>query len=343
MKRPAGETRRFGALESGEAVEAVEIAAGDLRADVIAWGAALRDLRHAARSHPLVLGYERMEDYLAHPRYFGATAGRYANRIANGRFTLDGRAHQLERNFLGLHHLHGGTSSFASRLWTIETASPDSVTLRLVSPDGDGGYPGRVEATCRYEVHPPATLRITYEGVTDAPTILNLAHHSYFNLDGADDVLRHRLRIDASAYLPVDPTMIPTGQIAPVAGTPFDFRQARGIGDESGNEPIPYDHNFCLAHSPRPRPELAAILQGGDGGMSMEVWTTEPGLQFYDGHQLDPPVPVPGLDGRRYGMRAGLCLEPQRWPDSPNRPEFAGAVLRPGETYAQVTEFRFRA
>lgn len=332
-----GNRRQFGKLPDGQPVEAVTIGAGKLTIDVLAWGAVVRDIRFDGLDWPLVLGLETLGDYLNHSRFFGATAGRYANRIAEGRFRLDGRTYQLERNFLDRHHLHGGSASFGRRLWTIAAVSQDAVTLVLESPHGEGGYPGTVNVTCRISAVPPATLAIGYEATTSRPTVLNLAHHSYFNLDGAPDILNHRLRIDAEAYLPVDETLIPTGEIRSVEGTPFDFRQFRPVRDPA--QPVTlYDHNFCLTEKPSAEPRPCAILQG-ERGLKMTVLTTEPGVQFYDAATLD--VSVPGLGGRRYGPHAGLCLEPQRWPDSPNRPEFTDATLRPGDTYRQVSHFEF--
>ena len=332
-----GRRREFGRLPDGQSVEAVTIGSGKLSVDVLAWGAVVRDIWYEGYDWPLVLGFESMADYLGHSRFFGATAGRYANRIAEGRFELDGHTYQLERNFLERHHLHGGSDSFGQRLWTISEASENEVTLALESPDGEGGYPGTVHVTCTMSVAPPATLTIRYEGTTTAPTVLNLAHHSYFNMDGGLDILNHKLKINAEAYLPVDETLIPTGEIREVEGTPFDFRELRPIRDPSRPATL-YDHNFCLADSPSSEPRLGAVVEG-EHGLKMTVRTTEPGIQFYDASTLD--VPVPGLGGRMYGAHAGLCLEPQRWPDSPNRPEFTDAVLRPGETYRQTSLFEF--
>jgi aldose 1-epimerase len=332
-----GIRRDFGQMPDGSKIEAVKISAGRLSADILSFGAVVRDLRLQDVDHPLVLGFETLDDYLKHSRFCGATAGRYANRIAGGRFRLDGQDYQLERNFLGRHHLHGGSDSFGTRPWAFDTVGDASVVLALASPDGEGGYPGAVDVSCTIEILPPSTMRITYEAQTTAPTILNLAHHSYFNLDGSADILGHSLQIPADSYLPVDDTLIPTGEIASVSGTPFDFRKGRRIR-ASGIEPTLYDHNYCLAREPFGEPAFHAALRG-ESGIGMTLLSTEPGLQFYDGASLD--VPVPGLDGRTYGPHAGLCLEPQRWPDSPNRPEFTDATLRPGETYRQVSQFEF--
>ena len=332
-----GKRRTFGILSNGQSIEAVTIGAGKLRADIVSWGAVLRDLRLDGSDWPLVLGFQTLDDYVNHSRFFGATAGRYANRIAEGRFELDGRRFQLERNFLNRHHLHGGSTSFGTRPWSLEHVSEASVTLGLVSSEGEGGYPGEVRVTCTFEIEAPATLHVRYEALTSAATILNLAHHSYFNLDGSPDILGHALQIDAETYLPVDETLIPTGEIRSVEATPFDFRRLRPIRDPHGIA-THYDHNFCLANEPSADPRHCATLQG-ERGLTMHVSTTEPGLQFYDASTLD--VPVPGLGGRRYGAHAGLCLEPQRWPDSPNQPGFTDTTLRPDGSYRQISAFEF--
>lgn len=327
---------QFGQLADGTPVESVAIARGGLSVSIMALGAAVTDLRVGGRS--VVLGFDDLASYLAHSPYFGVIAGRHANRIAGGRFRLDGNEVQLERNDGGRNHLHGGANGFARRLWLLRESGPAHAVLALVSQDGDAGYPGRVEATARYEI-PPAgdRLRIVLEAVTDRPTLVNLATHSYFNLDGSPGIGAHLLQIEADAYLPVDGEAIPTGEVRPVAGTPFDFRRLRRIDDHGGD--VAHDHNFCLSAMPTSEPRAVARLVGQESGLAMDVLTTEPGLQFYDGYKL--AVPCPGLGGRRYGPRAGLCLEPQRWPDSPNHRHFAGAVLRPGELYRQVTEYRF--
>lgn len=327
--------REFGVLPDGRAVGEVRIAAGGLSACVIGWGAVVRDLRLDGAAHPLALGFERLEDYLAHSPHFGAIAGRCANRIAHGRFTLDGVARQLERKPGAAHHLHGGDAAqFGRRLWEMAAVAPDSVTLRLHSPDGDGGYPGAVVVTCAYHIVPPATLVVELSAVTDAPTLVNLAHHSYFNLDGGPDVRAHRLTVAADRYTPTGEDLIPLG-VAPVAGTPFDFRAGRLVG--AADSP-PYDLNLCLSDARADSPRFAARLEG-TRGVTMEVWTTEPGVQFFNAPRMD--IAAGGLEGRRYGAQAGLCLEPQVWPDAINHPDFPGVVLRPGATYRQRSEFRF--
>ena len=333
--------RPFGRLADGSEIAAVDIAGGGLSASIITWGAVLRDLRLDGHAHPLVCGFDTLPPYLEHSPHMGAIAGRVANRIGDGRFMLDGREIQVDRNVAGRHHLHGGTAAFGKRPWRLAAHSADSVTLALTSPDGDGGYPGRVEAECVYRIEAPATLTITLTATTDAPTLVNLAGHSYFNLDGAADVLGHRLRIAADRITETDADHIPTGRTLPVAGTPHDFRAMRPVLMQGASGRMLYDDNWCLSDAPADTPRFAARLEAPAGGIAMELLTTEPGLQLYDGSKVN--VPVPGLDGRRYGAACGLCLEAQRWPDAPNHPGFPSAVLRPGETYRQVTQYRFAA
>jgi aldose 1-epimerase len=334
----AGDVESFGKDADGKTVERVTLAGSALRASVISWGASVQQLWLEGHDSPLTLGFERIEDYLAHPLFYGATVGRYANRIAQGRFTIDGERFQVDTNEPSGNTLHGGGTGIWRRNWRVAEAGPDFVTLTLRDPDGAMGFPGNLDISCTYRLARPATLAIEMTAVTDAPTPCNLAHHSWFNLDdgGAGDVRDHRLRIAAAAYLPVDSGLIPTGHVVPVDGTPFDFRQARTIRNGEGTA---YDHNFCLAAARRQLAQ-AAWVQGARSGVEMEVWSTEPGLQFFDG---DAPAPeAAGLGGIRYRRHAAICLEPQIWPDSPNRPYFPQAVLRPGETYRQVTEYRFR-
>jgi len=328
----------FGHDRHGAAVTRAAIAGGRLRASVLTWGATVQQLWLDGHDRPLTLGFERMEDYLAHSLFHGAIVGRYANRIARGRFSLDGRRCEVDANEPSGHCLHGGSAGAWRRNWTLAEAGADFATLSLDDPDGAMGFPGNLAVTCTYRLLPPATLAVEFEATTDAPTLCNFAHHSWFNLDdgGAGDVLSHRLMIAAGAYLPVDPSLIPTGVVQPVDGSPFDFRQARPIADAAGQ--AAYDHNFCLAATRRPLAR-AAWVQGARSGVEMDVWTTEPGLQFFDGGA--PARAAPGLLGIRYGTHAGFCLEPQVWPDSPNRPYFPQAVLRPGETYRQRSEYRF--
>jgi aldose 1-epimerase len=281
-----------------------------------------------------VLGFRSCDEYLKHRLYMGCVVGRFANRIAEGRFSLDGTAYQLTRNENGINHLHGGVDGFSRRVWSIDAVNERAVDLVLVSPDGEEGYPGTVTARCRYSIEDGRTLRIALSAVTDAPTIVNLATHSYFNLDGADNILRHRLQIDADTYLPADSAGIPTGELRPVDGTPFDFRAMRDVRPPDA-PPQRYDNTYVLA------PSAGGIRRAArleSPATAMEIWSTEPGIQFFDGGTMRP---VPGRDGVMYRAYSGLCLEPQRFPDSPNQHGFTDCTLRPGETYRQTTEYRF--
>jgi aldose 1-epimerase len=328
---------QFGEVDGNPVFEVAIGSAAGAKAKVITWGAVLRDLVVPSPSGPrrVVLGFDAMAHYLAHSPYFGANVGRFANRISRGHFVLDGADHMLELNE-GRNTLHGGPAGFGRKLWKFAGNDASSVTLTLHSPDGDGGYPGNLDAICVYRLLEPATLRIELGAVCDAPTIVNLAHHSYFNLDGSPDVRDHELTLLAAYYTPVDGERIPTGEILSVAGTPYDFRAPRPIGRESG-----YDTNFVLSRWPDGEDDLAqaAKVRSPAGDLAMDMYTTEPGVQFYDGVGIN--CPVPGHGGAHYGPHAGLCLEAQVYPDSPNQRHFPSCVLRPDEEYRQVTEYRF--
>jgi aldose 1-epimerase len=309
----------FGTLPSGEQVERVELSSGRLRASVLSYGAILQSLEVSGVN--VVLGLTTLEDYLTRSRYFGAVVGRYGNRIAGGRFTLDGVEHRLPLNN-GPNSLHGGDHGFDRKVWTISEATGSSVTLTVISPDGDQGYPGTLTASVTYTLEDDA-IRLDYTAETDAPTVVNLTNHSYFNLAGGGDVLGHVIQIDAEHYLPVDEHKIPTGEPAPVKGTAFDFTTPHAVGDRFDGG---YDHCYVLDGGIR-------VTEPG-GGLTMEVTTTEPGVQFYAGGMLDG-VATP------YGPHAGLCLETQHFPDSPNQPQFPSTVVRPGETRTSSTTYRF--
>ena len=328
-------------MTGGRRFDTVEIAAGRLSARVMAYGASLRDLRLKGHAAPLVLGFEEDDHYLDQSVFHGAICGRFANRIRWGRFVLDGERFETDLNESGTHTLHGGGQGTWARIWKIADSGPDFVTLTLRDEHGANGFPGTLDIACTWRVLPPATLALELVATTDRPTLCSLAAHPYFNLDdgGASDIRDHRLMIEAAAYLPVDAEGIPTGAVLPSAETPFDFVVPRPIGLEWEAETFAFDNSFCLSAHPTTL-RRAAWVQGARTGLEMEVWTTEPGLQFFDGNL--PPRGVPGLDGIRYGARAGFCLEPQGWPDSPNHAYFPQSVLRPGETYRQQTQYRFR-
>lgn len=351
----ASEMRIFGVID-GQPVQDITLRnKAGAHAKVLSWGAVLRDLvvpKAGGGFQRVVLGLNSLEDYLAHSPHFGAIAGRYANRIAHGKFSIDGVQYQLPLNQADAltnqpkHSLHGGGQGFGKKPWVLLHADASSCTLALVSPDGEAGYPGTLNVTCRYSLTEANALRVELLAFTDRPTILNLCHHSYFNLDGGADILDHSLAVRANVMTPVDADLIPDGSLAPVSGTPFDFRKPRPIrlAGQDGNR-VWYDHNFVLRRERRDADvsglEIAhaATLASAKSGVSMEVWTSEPCLQVYDGFKVN--VPVAGLEGAHYGANAGICLEPQHAPDSPNLPHLPSTVLRPGALYRQVTEYRF--
>jgi aldose 1-epimerase len=298
----------------------------------------------------VVLGMTDVEGYLTKSPYFGAIAGRYANRIAHGRFTLDGRTYTLATNN-GPNHLHGGVVGFDKRIWTGRAVQNDSgvgVAFSLTSADGDQGYPGELRVTARYLLTDDDRIVVDYRAVTTKATVVNLTQHSYFNLAGAkrDDVLGHVLTMDADRYVPVDSTLIPTGRLASVDGTPFDFRTPTAIGaridanDEQLRLGHGYDHSFVVRRS-GPGLVHAARLFEPITGRTLDVWTTEPAVQVYTSNFLDGTVT--GKDGRKYPYRGAVCLETTHFPDTPNHPSFPSATLRPGEVFASRTIYAFGA
>jgi aldose 1-epimerase len=337
---PAIDAEPFGWMPDGRKVDRVVIQGGGLTAKIITWGAVVQDLRLSGHADPLVLGLEDFRFYPVHSPYFGAVVGRVANRIAGGQFTIDGKTYQADRNFIGKHTLHGGAAGFGHQLWMLKDAGSDFVTLTYHSRDGEMGFPGNLLASCTYRLKDPGQFVIEFAAETDAPTLCNLAAHSYYNLDdgGRTDVLDHLVQIEAEAYLPADAEFIPTGDIAPVEGTDQDFRMLRTIRNSVGASHRPYDNNFCLSDARVPLRRVVTV-RGARSGVEMQVWTTEPGVQFYDGKNVGRDVP--GLEGVTYAAHAGLCLEPQIWPDAPNRPNFPQAMLRPDAPYSQTTEYRF--
>ncbi|MHA7774873.1 aldose epimerase family protein [Roseibium sp. M-1] len=329
--------QEFGTLPDGTAIQEIVLKKGVLETSILTLGAIIRDLKVDGES--VVLGFDDLQSYLDHSPAFGIIAGRCANRIAGGHLAIDGKEYHLDINERGRHHLHGGTGGFGHRVWQVEQQDKASVLLKLVSEDGDMGYPGRVEVLARYTLTGTGGLRLKMTATTDKTTPVNLTQHAYFNLDGSDTILDHTLEIAAESYLPVDDDLIPTGEIRKVAWTPYDFRDGRKLRRKAGEEAVVYDHNFCLADAPRETVEFAAALEDGAGERRMEVWTSEPGLQLFDAPMM--AVPVPGLGGKRYGSHGGLCLEAQRWPDSVHHDGFTRVLLQPSETYSHVTEFRF--
>ncbi len=330
----------FGMIDDAPVME-VEIGSeAGARAKILTWGAVLRDLLvpTAQGVQRVTLGLNTIDDYLTHSPSFGAVPGRFANRIANGRFTLDGIQHQLDRKPGEKHTLHGGPKGFGKRIWKLNEHSSSSVELTLESADGEAGFPGAMSVVCIYRFVEPSTLRVELSATSDKTTIVNLTQHAYFNLDGSHDVLDHELMLGCDFFTPSDSELIPTGEIRAVEGTPFDFRKGRPIRNAVGQT---YDTNFIASRAPGPD-GLAwiATLRSPKNGLTLELHSTEPGVQVYDAAKLN--CPVPGLDGAHYGPHAGLCLEPQAFPDSPNRRHFTDCVLRTDEEYRHVSEFRFR-
>ena len=334
---------QVGSFGEADGVEIKEITlrnGAGATASVITWGAVLRDLvvPSAAGPQRVVLGLNTLDDYRAYSPHFGATPGRFANRIAGGRFTLDGQDYTLPTNEKGKTTLHGGPKGFGKLPWRLDHAEADAVRLVLDSPDGDAGFPGAVRATCTYRLLDPGTLAVTLDARTDAPTLVNLAHHSYFNLDGSADVRDHEVMLNCPFMTPADADNIPTGEIRAVAGTPYDFTAPRPIRNATGTN---YDNNFVLGPMPDPRTGLAhaATVRSLRNGLALDVHTDQPALQFYDAAKLN--CPVPGLGGAHYGPHGGFAIECQLYPDAPHHRHFPSAVLRPGQVYRQHTEYRF--
>jgi aldose 1-epimerase len=323
-----------------------------IEARIMTYGATLVSLKTPDRTGNLkniILGFDSLDPYVAGVPYFGATVGRYANRIAGGRFVLDGNSYQLPQNN-GPNSLHGGNRGFDKRVWnaqSIETPSGPSLRLTYVSAAGEEGYPGELSAHVTYRLGDDDTLTIDYEATTTAPTPVNLANHAYFNLTGDPErtILDQMLQINADGFTPVNATLIPTGEMRAVAGTPFDFRTPHSIGsrinakDEQLRLGGGYDHNWILNSNGTGSVRPAAVLADPTSGRSIEISTTQPGLQFYSGNFLDGKSAGAGTV---FKYRTGLCLETQHFPDSPNQPSFPSAIVRPGQTYSERTVFAFR-
>jgi aldose 1-epimerase len=301
----------------------------------------------AGRRADVTLGYAELAGYISDNSYFGCLVGRYANRIAKASFALDGKHYSLSAND-GPNTLHGGPTGFSRRLWAAKVVTGkdgDALELSYVSRDGEEGYPGTLTAKVVYSLREDGGLVIDYSATTDAPTVVNLTNHAYFNLagEGEGTILDHELRLEAEAFTPVDATLIPKGELQPVAGTPFDFRKPVAIGaridaaDEQLKLGRGYDHNFVVTGTPGTL-RLAARVVDKKSGRVLEMFTTEPGVQFYTGNFLDGKVV--GKSGKPYLKRGGFCLEAQHFPDSPNQPGFPSVVLRPGQVYRQTTVYR---
>jgi aldose 1-epimerase len=339
----------FGKLADGTEIEQYTLrnAKGSI-AKIITYGATLTELwlpDKSGKNADVVLGFDKIEGYAGDQPYFGAIVGRYANRIAKGKFTLDGKEYSLFINN-GPNSLHGGKIGFNRKVWKAEpvkVARGAAVKFTYVSADGEEGYPGTLTVHVTYELTDDNAVKVSYHASTDKPTVVNLTNHSYFNLSGAGsgDVLKNVVQLNADRYTPVDDTLIPTGELKSVEGTPFDFRKATPIGDRSGKIPgiAGYDHNFVL------NGKTGTLRQIGDlsdpaSGRSMEIWTTEPGVQLYIGIGLDGSIKGVGGAYEKFGA---VCLETQHFPDSPNHPNFPSTVVRPGKDYRSETIYKFSA
>jgi aldose 1-epimerase len=351
--RPLVVRAPFGAMPDGVKIEEYTLTnSSGMAIRTIPYGAIITSIvvpDRDGQSADVVLGHSTLEKYLTASRYFGAVVGRFGNRIAKGRFTLDGREFSLAVNN-GPNHLHGGVKGFDKVIWQAATFSGPSssgVTYRYISPDGDEGYPGRVDATVSYTITDRFELVVEYTATSDKPTPINLTQHTYFNLagEGTRDVLDHVVAINADRYTPVDDTKIPTGELAPVAGTPFDFRKPVRIGgriDERHPQLVigaGYDHNYVLNRTGDNGLLHAARVYEPTSGRILDVATSEPGLQFNTANGLDGTIV--GKSGKPYRARDGFCLETQHFPDSPNQASFPSTILRPGQVYRSRTVYRF--
>ncbi|MEJ8669170.1 aldose epimerase family protein [Streptomyces sp. MS1.AVA.1] len=342
----------FGKLADGTKVYSWSLANGGTRMKVLSYGGVVQSLEIPDRRGlpaNVSLGFDNIEDYVAKSPYFGALIGRYGNRIGKGKFTLDGKAYQVNVND-GENSLHGGAQGFDKRVWDVEPFTKGSdvgLHLYYTSVDGEMGYPGTLKVKVTYTLTKHGDWRIDYAATTDKATVVNLTSHVYWNLagEGSGTIENHQLKIDASRYTPVDSGLIPTGQLAPVAGTPFDFRRTKAIGEDlrEAHQQLLYgkgiDHNWVLDKGISPRPEWIATLKDPSSGRTLRMATTEPGLQFYSGNFLDGTLV--GTSGRTYRQGDALCLETQHFPDSPNKPSFPSTVLRPGQTYRSTTVHSF--
>jgi aldose 1-epimerase len=343
------ESRLFGKTPEGENVDLYTLTnAKGMEAGIATYGGVVVSLKVPDRSGKfadVVLGFDDFESYPKSSPFFGALVGRYANRIAKGRFKLDGVEYKLAVNN-GENSLHGGLKGFDKKVWKARQASADSLELSYLSKDGEEGYPGNLSVIVTYTLTDDNELKIDYSATTDKDTVLNLSNHSYFNLagEGEGDILGHKVMINASKFTPTDKGLIPTGELRKVEGTPFDFLKPHAIGerinlnDEQLVVGKGYDHNFVLDRKGDGL-EVAARVTEPHSGRVMEVLTTQPGLQFYTGNFLDGTIK--GKGGHIYGPRSAFCMETQHFPDSPNQPSFPTSELKPGETFHQTTAFRF--
>ena len=342
----------FGQMPDGRAIEVYTLRnRHGMEATIMTYGGIVTSLQVPDRHGQfgdVVLGYDNLQDYVKSSPYFGALIGRYGNRIAKGKFTLDGTEYTLATNN-GANALHGGVQGFDKVVWTarpLVTADGPSLILTYVSQNGEEGYPGNLLVTAVYTITEDNALKVEFSATTDRATVVNLTHHSYFNLRGSGDILDTLVQINADRFTPVDSGLIPTGELRPVAGTPFDFREPHAIGEfinATNDEQIKiaggYDDNWVLNKPVPGALSLATRVTEPVTGRTMQVWTTAPGLQFYSGNFLDGTLT--GKGGWVYQFRDGFCMEPQHFPDSPNHPEFPTTELKPGETYKNLIIYKF--
>lgn len=338
--------KTWGRLNDGTQVELYTLANRNIEVAITTYGGIIVSLRVPDRNgniDDIVLGYDSLDQYVSNNPYFGAIVGRYANRIAHGSFVLEGKTYSLPKND-GDNSLHGGTRGFDKVVWSAKPIN-DGIELSYISRDGEQGYPGTLTVTVRYTLD-DHELKIEYSAATNKPTVVNLTNHSYFNVagQGKSTILQHQLKIDASRFTPVDSSLIPTGELRSVEGTPFDFRAPTAIGqridanDGQLHNGKGYDHNWVLDKSSGERSEAAELYDPGTGRV-LRVLTSEPGIQFYSGNFLDGSIV--GKHGRAYERRSGLCLETQHFPDSPNHADFPSTELTPKKRYHSVTIFEF--
>jgi aldose 1-epimerase len=350
MVKPDIKKEAFGVTSDNVPVELYTLTnSHGIEARIMTYGGTVVSLKVPDRQGKLgdvVLGYDSLDGYLKNSPYFGAIVGRYGNRIANGQFTLDGKQYTLPKND-GANTLHGGTRGFDKVVWAakeVRGKDGSGLALSYTSTDGDQGFPGNLSVTVVYTITENNELKIDYSATTDKPTVVNLTHHSYFNLAGQGTILKHELMINAGKFTPVGAGLIPTGELRAVTGTPMDFKRSTEIGsridqvDDQLTLGKGYDHNWVL-DSRGGKLALAARVYEPSSGRVMEVYTTEPGLQFYSGNFLDGSIR--GKAGQVYQRRSGFCLETQHFPDSPNKPAFPSTVLKPGQQYKSTTVYKF--
>ena len=347
--KPTLEKSAFGQLPDGTAVDLFTLKnKHGITVKVMTYGCLITEILtpdRQGRMGDIVLGFNDLDSYVKGHPFFGAVVGRYANRIAKGKFTLDGQNYTLATNNYP-NALHGGLKGFDKVVWDatpLEVADGVAVKFTYTSRDGEEGYPGTVKATVTYTLNNDNELRMDYEATTDKATVINLTNHSYFNLAGEGDILSHELTLSADRFTPVDDTLIPTGELAAVSGTPMDFTKSKPIGRDLGqltNDPQGYDHNFVL-RSGGGKMSACAVAYEPTTGRVLEIMTDQPGVQFYSGNFLDGTLT--GKRGVTYGQHFGFCLETQHFPDSPNQPTFPSTVLRPGQVYRTATIHRFAA